>query len=231
VEIARKLRVPRVLFPIAAGTGSCLGFLAAPVRVDRSWSKSARVEAIEWTELASVVSGLKADAEAELNAAAPRDAEVDWQLLVEMRYAGQGANLTVAFPFRALDAAFRADLAEAFQRKYQENYGGLVPSGTPEVATWRVVGATRQDVRHFVWPARQDRQSAARPKTRRVIFCTETDTFEEVPVYERYAVPAGCRLEGPLILEEEESTIVVPMAAQVEILENLSVLVRLEGKS
>jgi N-methylhydantoinase A len=44
-------------------------------------------------------------------------------------------------------------------------------------------------------------------------------------------VPAGCRLEGPLILEEEESTIVVPMAAQVEILENLSVLVRLEGKS
>jgi len=231
VEIARKLRVPRVLFPIAAGTGSCLGFLAAPVRVDRSWSKSARIDAIEWTELAGVVSGLKADAEAELNAAAPRDAEVDWQLLVEMRYAGQGANLTVAFPFRALDAAFRADLTEAFQRKYQENYGGLLPSGTPEVVTWRVVGATRQDVRHFVWPARQDRQSAPRPKTRRVIFCTETDTFEEVPVYERYAVPAGSCLEGPLILEEEESTIVVPMAAQVEILENLSVLVRLEGKS
>ena len=231
VEIARKLRVPRVLFPIAAGTGSCLGFLAAPVRVDRSWSKSTRIDAIEWTELAGVVSGLKADAEAELNTAVPSDAEVDWQLLVEMRYVGQGANLTVAFPFRAPDAAFHADLTEAFQRKYQENYGGLLPSGTPEAVTWRVVGATRQDVRHFVWPARQDSQRAARPKTRRVIFRTDTDTFEQVPVYERYAVPAGSRLEGPLILEEEESTIVVAMAAQVEVLENLSVLVRLEGKS
>ncbi|RZN35806.1 hydantoinase/oxoprolinase family protein [Bradyrhizobium sp. Leo121] len=228
VEIARKLRVPRVLFPIAVGTGSCLGFLAAPVRVDRSWSRSTRIDAIDWAELARVLAGLKVDAEAELSAAAPRDAEVDWQLLVEMRYAGQGANLTVAFPFRNPDAAFRADLVDAFQRKYQENYGGLLPSGTPETVTWRVVGATRQDVRHFVWPTKQDRGGAARPKARRVIFRTETDTFEEVPVYERYAVPAGCCLEGPLILEEEESTIVVPMAARVEILKNLSVLVHLE---
>jgi len=57
---------------------------------------------------------------------------VDCQLLVDMRYVGQDANLTVAFPFRAPDAAFHADLTEAFQRKYQANYGGLLPSGTPE---------------------------------------------------------------------------------------------------
>src|SRR5690606_1672180 len=39
VEVARKLGVKRVLVPIAAGAGSCLGFLAAPVRVERAYTR------------------------------------------------------------------------------------------------------------------------------------------------------------------------------------------------
>lgn len=61
------------------------------------------------------------------------------------------------------------------------------------------------------------------------MFRTDSDSFDEVAVYQRYALPAGSRLEGPLIIEEAESTIVVPRAAQVEVLENLNVLVHLES--
>jgi N-methylhydantoinase A len=226
VEIARKLRVPRVLFPIAAGAGSCLGFLAAPLRVDRSWSKPQSLEAVDWREVDATLAELKRDAERELKSALTRPADVAWQILVEMRYVGQGANLTVSFPWRGADAAFATELDAAFRKAYETNYGGVLPAGTLEVVTWRVVGATDQDIKRFVWPGGSV-TSEAKPKARRAIFCTQADRMAEVPVYDRYALGSGTRLRGPVILEESESTIVVPIEADVEVLDDLSVLIHL----
>jgi N-methylhydantoinase A len=229
VEIARKLRVPRVLFPIAAGAGSCLGFLAAPLRVDRAWSKPQSLETVDWAEVGATLSDLRRDAEQELNSALTRPADVAWQILVEMRYVGQGANLTVSFPWRDADLAFATELDAAFRKAYQTNYGGVLPAGTLEVVTWRVVGATDQDIKRFVWPGGVTSEATARPepKARRAIFCTQTDSMSEVPVYDRYALGGGTRLRGPVILEEQESTIVVPIEADVEVLDDLSVLIHL----
>jgi N-methylhydantoinase A len=226
VEIARKLRVPRVLFPIAAGAGSCLGFLAASLRVDRSWSKPQSLETVDWREVDATLSDLKRDAEQELKSALTKPADVAWQILVEMRYVGQGANLTVCFPWRTVDPAFATELDAAFRKAYETNYGGVLPAGTLEVVTWRVVGATDQEIKRFVWPGGRVR-SEAKPKARRAIFCTQTDRMTEMPVYDRYALGGGTRLRGPVILEESESTIVVPIEADVEVLSDLSVLIHL----
>ena len=143
-----------------------------------------------------------------------------------MRYVGQGANLTVSFPWRSADPAFATELDAAFRKAYETNYGGVLPAGTLEVVTWRVVGATDQDIKRFVWPEGSE-TSEAKPKARRAIFCTQTDRMTEVPVYDRYALGGGTRLRGPVILEESESTIVVPIEADVEVLDDLSVLIHL----
>jgi N-methylhydantoinase A len=229
VEIARKLRVPRVLFPIAAGAGSCLGFLAAPIRVDRSWSKPQGLETVDWQAIATTLADLKREAEQEINSALTSSADVVWQISVEMRYVGQGANLTVPFPWRSVSQAFAAELDAAFRKAYEANYGGVLPAGSLEVVTWRIVGATRQDIKRFVWPT-GNAKSAAMPKAHRAIFCTQAGRMSDVPVYDRYALGSGTRLRGPLILEESESTIVVPVAADVEVLGDLSVLIHLGGE-
>ena len=229
VEIARKLRVPRVLFPIAAGTGSCLGFLAAPIRVDRSWSKPQGLKTIDWQHIATTLANLKREAEQELNSALTSPTDVVWQISVEMRYVGQGANLTVSFPWRSIGAAFAAELDAAFRKAYEVNYGGVLPAGSLEIVTWRIVGATRQDIKRFVWP-KGNAISGAKPKAHRAIFCTQAGSMADVPVYDRYALGRGTRLRGPLILEESESTIVVPVAADVEVLSDLSVLIHLGGE-
>ncbi len=226
VEIARKLRVPRVLFPIAAGTGSCLGFLAAPLRVDRSWSKPQGLDTVNWHEIGSSLADLKREAEKELASALTQPAEVTWQISVEMRYVGQGANLTVSFPWRNIGPDFAAELDAAFRKAYEINYGGVLPAGSLEVVTWRIVGATEQDIKRFVWPT-AGKPSKADPKARRAIFCTQADQMTEVAVYDRYALGRGTRLRGPLILEESESTIVVPVAADVDVLDDLSILIHL----
>ena len=129
----------------------------------------------------------------------------------------------------ALFAKIPQQLDAAFRKAYQTNYGGVLPAGTLEVVTWRVVGATDQDIKRFVWPGGVTSEATARPepKARRAIFCTQTDSMSKVPVYDRYALGGGTRLRGPVILEEQESTIVVPIEADVEVLDDLSVLIHL----
>ncbi|MGQ4274926.1 hydantoinase/oxoprolinase family protein [Terrihabitans sp. B22-R8] len=230
VEIARKLRVPRVLFPIGAGTGSCLGFLAAPVRVERSWSRPSRLDAsFNWEEARTAMTAMRQAAGEEIAGGLPTSTIVDWYLLVEMRYLGQGANVVVRFPYEEPGADFVPSLIDAFQEKYRETYGGTLPAGQPEVVTWRVIGSTRQDIREFVWPTVSDRGAPIEPAARRAAFCPVEDAMREIPVYHRYGLPPGTALSGPLILEEDESTIVVPMTARIEVLENLSILVTLEA--
>ncbi|HYK14445.1 MAG TPA: hydantoinase/oxoprolinase family protein, partial [Burkholderiales bacterium] len=104
VEVARKLQIPRVLATIAAGAGSCLGLLAAPARVDRSWSNPTLVSVINWKKVAGVYADLRADAERELDSAGARDATLKWWIGAEMRYAGQGHNVSVNLPWRPVNA-------------------------------------------------------------------------------------------------------------------------------
>ena len=58
--------------------------------------------------------------------------------------------------------------------------------------------------------ARRRPLSAAAPKGRRRAWFPEAGGFTETPVYDRYALGAGARLEGPAIVEERESTTVLP---------------------
>src|ERR1700744_4618975 len=69
VEVARKLRIPRVLIPIAAGAGSCLGMLAAPARVDKAWSHPQLLVDVDWSQVASNLRALRGESDVELAAA------------------------------------------------------------------------------------------------------------------------------------------------------------------
>ena len=226
VEIARKLRLPRVLFPIAAGTGSCLGFLVAPMRVERSWSQAVRLDELDHGAVNQRLDVLRADAEAELATVSMTSADVDWSILIEARFVGQGSNLMISLPYGHIDSSFASLLAEKFQSAYRKSFGGVLPTGDLEVITWRVVGLGSQQVREHKWPTAAS--PSKDPPIVRSIFNPSRDAFVDARVYKRYALAPGTELRGPLVLEEEESTIVVPIEARVEILKNRSVLVTLE---
>jgi len=227
VEVARKLQIPRVLATIAAGAGSCLGLLAAPARVDRSWSNPTLVSAIDWKKVAGVYAGLRADAEQELDSAGARDATLKWWIGAEMRYAGQGHNVSVNLPWRPVNAAMAPALIREFERSYRQFYGHLVPGAAPQVITWRLTGRSVVRNHRFAWG---DARVSAKPVMRgkRSIYLPLRKKFQPVPVYDRYSLKPGTKIAGPLILEERESTLVVPVAAGVKILPDFTVEVMIK---
>ena len=102
VEVARKLQIPRVLATIAAGAGSCLGLLAAPARVDRSWSNPSLVKDIDWKRVAKVYAELRADARQRARIRGRGRCGIKWWIGAEMRYAGQGHNVSVSLPWQTI---------------------------------------------------------------------------------------------------------------------------------
>jgi N-methylhydantoinase A len=227
VEVARKLRIPRVLIPVGAGAGSCLGMLAAPARADRSWSHPQLLGKVDWDDVALRAGALKQEAMAELAAVGVAAAGVEWQIGAEMRYDGQGYIVSVSMPYHDGADITHERLLAAFEQQYQKLYGGLVQDATTEVMTWRLTGSAHADAVRFEWG--DDRTSCAQAaRGERPIYLPARRTNGLAPVYNRYALAAGTFLAGPLILEERESTIVVAVAAEVRILDDLTVSVTIK---
>jgi N-methylhydantoinase A len=227
VEVARKLRIPRVLATIAAGAGSCLGLLAAPARVDRAWSQPCLVKDLEWKRIAGVFDGMRADAEAELQSAGAGKVAIKWFIGAEMRYAGQGHNVAVSLPWRKVDAAMAPALLKAFETNYRQFYGHLVPGAAPQVITWRLTGSSLVKSHTFKWG---DARSSDKPVMRgkREIYLPLKRRYAPVPVYDRYSLKPGTRLSGPVVLEERESTLVVPVKSDLRILPDYTVSVTIK---
>jgi N-methylhydantoinase A len=226
VEVARKLRIKRLLCPIAAGAGSCLGLLAAPARVDRSWSKLELLDALDWDEVRGVLAGLHQDARSELHSAGAGEASVSWTLTLEMRYAGQGSTMNVMLPYADVGPSLTPTIRTAFEENYRALYGSVVPHAHPEVVTWRLTGKSELLAKSFTWAEMRGKDDNAPPR-RREIYLPLSGSYAEVAVYDRYALPAGTVIDGPVVLEERESTLVVPVPARIEILPNLTVSITL----
>ena len=231
VEVARKLKIPRVLATIAAGAGSCLGLLAAPARVDRAWSNPALVKDIDWARVAEAYADLRADAESELatarSGAAGKVAALQWWIGAEMRYAGQGHNVSVSLPWRRITAALEQSLLKEFEKRYSQLYGHLVPNAAPQVVTWRLTGRSMVRSHRFTWgDARVS--GKARLRGKRDVWLPLKGRYGAVPVYDRYSLKPGTRIAGPVILEERESTLVVPVRADVRILPDYTVSITIK---
>ncbi len=232
VEVAAKLQIKKVMCTIAAGAGSCLGLLAAPARVDRSWSKVALVDDINWNEVKRVLGRLHKEASDELGSAGARGEKITWTIGVEVRYAGQGNTVQVDLPYKNVGPGMAKKLVAQFEERYKQLYGQTVPNAVPQAVTWRLTGSSDVKTRNFTLADRRHApgkgKKKAAPIGKRPVWLPEKGKFGDVPVYHRYSLAAGTKLKGPLVLQERESTVIVARPATVEILKNLTVLVTLK---
>jgi N-methylhydantoinase A len=225
VEVAAKLGVRQVVFTLAAGVGSCLGFLAAPARMDRSWSYVERIDQIDLEKVRKNIARLDASIREDLHRSDVEKGTEAWTLAVEMRYAGQGHGIIVTREYTPVTEASISELADQFEVQYQETYGTRIPNGVPQTVTWRLSAQSKTVVRDFrlAGDKAEDRGNSLIGCRR--IFEAPTRSYRQVPVHDRYAVRPGTSLRGPLIMAEAESTIVVARSADVTILDDGAVRV------
>jgi N-methylhydantoinase A len=211
-QVARKLGVKRLVCPPGAGVGSTIGMLMAPARVDRVASLNVALVSVEWAEVASVFARLRAEADAVIATTGAELAAASAQRLADMRYVGQGSEITVALP-DVLDAGV---VRAAFEGGYRALYGR-----TPSGAAIQFVALRLALLAPMPGSGGRLAQATSRGPARkgtRAVWFPEANGLVETAVYDRYALRPGDAVVGPAVFEETESTLVIGPGGRASVL-------------
>jgi N-methylhydantoinase A len=221
-RLAQALGIPRVILPAAAGVTAAIGLLAAEVRFDVSRTYVRRLEALEPARLDAMYVEMAAQATDVVRDAAVGGA-VTLVRSVDARYVGQGYELTVPVPSGRLDTAALTRVRAAFDEIYAARYGYAQPGEPVELVTWKlsaVGGAPRVALaKAATTPA------AGADKGRRRAYFPETGGWIDCPIYDRYGLAVGAQIAGPAVVEERESTSVLPPGAVATVDEYANLIV------
>jgi N-methylhydantoinase A len=205
-ELAERLTIRRVLVPRFPGVLSALGMLLSDLVKDYSLTVMRRAEGLG-IEGATLFAPLEARAHIEMR----QDGIDAPQLLrsADVRYMGQSFEINVPLPPGEVD--WSAALTD-FHARHAQRYGHAHPTAPVEVVNLRVraVGPTPQP-RFEPLDTGSDNASLALVGERDIWFGTEAGLEpHRSRLYEREALLAGNRLEGPALLFQLDATTVVP---------------------
>ena len=206
-RLAQALGIPRIVLPASAGVTAAIGLLAAEVKFDVARTHVRRLDSVDGASLDAMYDEMSAQATAVV-----RESAVTGDVMVarsaDARYVGQGYEVTVSIPLGRLDAAALARVRTSFHEVYAARYGYANPAEPVEVVTWKL-SAIGGSPRIALAKAGASSADTRRKATRRAYF-PEARGYADTPVYDRYELAAGTSLTGPAIVEERESTTVLP---------------------
>lgn len=211
-SVARGLGCQRVYVPRDAGALCAVGMLHADVRQDFQRFLRGSLDDIAADRVAEVVAELRAQAGAALTAEGFEPAEVTLRTELDLHHPGQLWSIRVALD--ASDggtgpeaAGFdRADLRRRFEREYQRLYGHVQVDGTILLASARVVALASTG--SVAAPTHALTGAEPRPVEHRKVWHGDRGWLD-TPVFAGADLTVGMACEGPLLVEEATTTVLV----------------------
>src|SRR5207247_659629 len=215
-QVARVLRVPRILLPFGAGAISAYGLLSAPLAFDFVRTHRERLDTADWPTLNRLFAEMESEGRALLARAGVRETDFRGARVAEMRYLGQGHEVEATVPAGALSTASLDAMTSSFESAYRALYHRL-PQGVPiEALNWRVtVAGPAPDVRlsgatRIGGAVGGDATSPPTSvnkavKTRRKAYFAEAAALPHTPGHHRYAPPPAFESEAPATSVVRES--------------------------
>jgi N-methylhydantoinase A len=225
-NLARLLKMKKLVVPLGAGVASALGFLVAPPATDMVRSYVARLERLDWDHVNALFAAMTEEGSRLLREAGADPSKITLKPTADMRHVGQGFEIPVPLPSTKLGPDNLAAMREAFFASYRERFGRVVEDSPIEAMSWRLAClAPGQDIRIKPTAAKDATTSDARRGTREVLF----EGLGSLPcaVYDRYALAPGATFEGPALVEERESTCCIGPDARVSVDQFLNLVIDL----
>ena len=207
-RLAAKLGISRVLVPVDASVGSAVGFLRAPVAFELARSLAQRDDRFDAGAVNRLLAAMEAEARAIVEPGALGEPLVVHRA-VEMRYLGQGHEISIALPEGELSVAHAAQLRAEYERRYEQQYGLRIADVPVEFLAWSVnVSTAPRQARAAAPAARSPVRAVA--QTHRDVFDPAAGREEKIPSYARAELFPGARLDGPALVAEPQTTTYVP---------------------
>ena len=214
-SIAAELGIPRVLVPAVPGCHSALGLLMTEVRHEFVQSRMMVIETLA-TEGASIFDELAARATELLAGEGFAPAQIRLDTAVDLRYAGQGYELTVPCSPRP-DAEDVRALRRRFDRDHESGFGHCAPQADVQVVSFRLTAIGEVPKVPLREPQAATENVSAAIKERRPVYFSSRRAYVESPVYERSRLAPGHRIDGPAVIEQLDATTVLAPGQRLEV--------------
>ncbi|HEX2528218.1 MAG TPA: hydantoinase/oxoprolinase family protein [Geminicoccus sp.] len=203
--LAKELSIPTVIVPPNPGVTSALGCLLVDIRHDLAQSYLAPAAKADTAEVEARFAAMEQEARERLGKDGVPPDGMSLTRSIDMMYQGQWRSLSVPVP---APLTSMEDAVAAFHELHQREYNfrrddapvGLFRLNLVAVGTTPKADLAEHDAG----------QSLPQPKSRRPVDFDETEQPVDTPVYWRSDLPAGVAIEGPAIVDQLDSTTVIP---------------------
>jgi N-methylhydantoinase A len=204
-ELARSLKIPRVLISPMAATLSAFGMLTADVIKDYVQTIMLPGDT-PYGELATRMAPLLAQAVAEIEAEGVTADRISLEPMLDMRYQGQSYELIVPFD---------GDFLTAFHQAHTRVYGYRQPDRAVELVNLRLraIGRLPQPVLKPSLPGDPD-PTAALSEYQPIVLA---DGIIEAPFYQGALLQPGHQIEGPAIIVHPDTTLLVGRSDRLQV--------------
>jgi len=142
-----------------------------------------------------------------------------------MRFVGQGSEIEVPVP--AVETEWHDAVRRNFAEQYEERFGTVAPQGVEiEILTWRLASRGPEPDAHLVLPSAESADDASLG-THDAYF-SQTQGYVDTAVYDRYRIRPDAVIEGPALIQERESTLLLAPGMRCTVAADGSVLVKLQ---
>jgi N-methylhydantoinase A len=226
VEIARELRIPQVVVPATPGVTSALGILQVDLRHDILAPVLQQVKQLDPQDLGATFARLQAEAAEILAAESIPEDRRSVELSVDARYYGQTPYMNLRLEEVPASREDLEALVADYRRRYEIEFGYQLPEdvATVELVNARVaaIGVT-DDVELRV--SEDGDAAAAAPTAHRDVYFDEAADFIETPIFGRAGLGAGATIDGPAVIEQADTTVLVPPGARAAVDRYLSIVI------
>lgn len=212
--VARLTGIGAVVVPPHPGIGSAIGLLSTDLRYEHAATVWQPLASLDAALIEAELARLEDQAAVALAADGITGADASFELACDCRYAGQGYELRVPAPRPPADAAWAATVAQAFHEAHDQTYGRRFDEQPVQIVNVRVTGVGR--ISRLADPAAPPGAGPGQPGrpapvTTQAFFQVDGKAQECVTeVYQRDQLRAGDRVAGPAIIEQLDSTVIVP---------------------
>jgi N-methylhydantoinase A len=214
-RLATKLGIRRVVVPKGAGVGSAIGFLRAPVSYQVVRSQQQTLARADLAPINTMLADMETEAREIVDPGAP-GAEFEVTREVDLRYVGQGHELTVRVPLGGINDSDVGGLIAAFEKQYRAHYGLIIPDMVVEALTWSVTVASKVEAKDAM--TTPDAGGApGKPVGARALFEPLRGETVEIPEFWRNDLATGQTIDGPAFIAEDDTTTVVDRGWQVSV--------------
>ena len=206
-RLCEKLGIDRLLVPPGAGVGSAIGFLRAPFSFEANRSVYMTLSDFDPVRITDLLGDLQSEATGFVRTC-DADSPINCEFKVYMRYTGQGWEIPVTLTEAQATAPDAATFLSLFEADYTRLFGRTVAGLDVEITVWSVNATTPPSPVEPLGAA--GRGGTIIGTGTRAVFDPALAQVVDAAVVARTGLMDGATIDGPAVLTEDETTIIVP---------------------